>query len=192
MFNGKLCASTSHYTDPTKGACGATNKQDNDPVPEDWWTLTNFTAALNVINLDPEDPSKAYCPKNCGQCYKLCGTGGTIAGNAAPEGQCRVFKITNRCADGYKDYAEWCSGEMTYQQCQADPSQCAQQPNTNKFGYPAHFDLQTFHGQVLKSAAVSTDIINDGLNWDNPEVTFELVDCSDWDGPAWDAQCPSV
>ena len=37
---------------------------------------------------------------------------------------------------------------------------------TNKFGYPAHFDLLNNAGQV------------DQLGWDNIEVTFEPVDCS--------------
>jgi len=27
------------------------------------------------------------------------------------------------------------------------------------------------------------------LNWDNPEVTFEPVPCTEWEGPSWDCSC---
>jgi hypothetical protein len=30
-----------------------------------------------------------------------------------------------------------------------------------------------------------------GLNWDNPEVTFEQVSCTEWKGPDWNCQCKS-
>ena len=51
------------------------------------------------------------------------------------------------------------------------------------FGYPAHFDLQNAKGQVLE-----------GLGWDNPEVTFQQVDCAKGDFGNWneDCFCPSA
>ena len=50
--------------------------------------------------------------------------------------------------------------------CREDPVFCKVGGKTNKFGYPAHFDLLNNAGQV------------DQLGWDNIEVTFEPVDCS--------------
>lgn len=170
MHDGKLCASTTRYNDMTKGACGC---GEGDPVPATWWTLTKFTAALNCKNLDPEKPLLSWCPRGCGGCFKLCSTGGTTSGKAGTTkaGVCRVFRVTNRCGDGYKEYPEWCSNELTYKECQLDPGHCKKLGSTNKYGYPAHFDLQDYHLQV-----------SDGLGWDNAEVTFEPVSCSVWHG----------
>mmetsp|Transcript_57091 Transcript_57091/g.113501 ORF Transcript_57091/g.113501 Transcript_57091/m.113501 type:complete len:309 (+) Transcript_57091:32-958(+) len=176
MYEGKLCASTTRYNDRTKGACGCGR---SDPVPNDWWTLTNYTAALNCINLDPERPLLSWCPAGCGGCYRLCSTGGTTSGKpgVTKSGTCRTFTVTNRCGDGYKQYPEWCSNELTWQQCQDNPALCSNKGSTNKFGYPAHFDLQDFHLQVSKE-----------LGWDNAEVTFEEVACGGWRSSA--AACP--
>jgi len=69
---------------------------------------------------------------------------------------------------------------MTWQQCEDNPAACSQDGNTNSYGYAAHFDLMDKHSQIT-----------DGLGWDNPEVTFEQVDCSAWDGPDWDCECES-
>jgi len=178
MYKGKLCASTTRYNDRTKGSCGCGR---TDPVPDDWWTLTNYTAALNCINLDPERPFLSWCPSGCGGCFRLCSTGGTTSGKPGitETDTCRTFKVTNRCGDGYKQYPEWCSNELTWQQCQDSPALCSKKGSTNKFGYPAHFDLQDFHLQVSK-----------GLGWDNAEVTFEVVPCEEhWQSSA--AACPS-
>lgn len=176
MLNGKLCASTTRYNDQTKAACGC---GPSEPVPTDWWTLTKFTAALNTASLDPQNPLLGWCPTGCGACYEICSTGGTTQGQPTTPGICRTFKITNRCADGYGQYPEWCSNSMSWQECQANPSACAQEGSTNKFGYSAHFDLQDFHGQIHN------------FSWDNVEVTFEPVSCSQWDGPQWDCECAS-
>jgi len=177
MYQGKLCASTTRYNDRTKGSCGCGRV---DPVPKDWWTLTNYTAALNCINLDPERPLLSWCPAGCGGCFRLCSTGGTTSGKpgVTKTGTCRTFTVTNRCGDGYRQYPEWCSNELTYQQCQDNPALCSKKGSTNKFGYPAHFDLQDFHLQVSKD-----------LGWDNAEVTFEVVSCSHWQSSP--AACPS-
>lgn len=174
MFNGKLCASTTRYNDQTKGSCGC---GPSDPVPADWWTMTKYTAALNCKNLDPSNPELSWCPTGCGACYELCTTGGTTQGKSTSEGVCHVFKVENRCGDGYKQYPEWCSQEMSWQDCQANPSSCKKQNSTNWYGYPAHFDLQDFTKQIT------------ALSWDNVEVTFEPVSCDRWNGPSWDCQC---
>lgn len=183
MYNGKPCASTTRYNDQTKAACGC---GESDPIPSDWWTLTKLTAALNCKNLDPSNPKLSWCPSGCGGCYRLCTTGGTTQGIATKPGVCRVFKITNRCGDGFdlEHGRDWCSQHMTWQECQEDPERCKKDGNTNWFGYSAHFDLQDFHHQVY----------HHGLDWDNVEVTFEPVHCGagNWTGPSWDCSCPAI
>jgi hypothetical protein len=72
-YNGKLCASTTRYNDLTKGACGC----GSEPNPVSFWTKSKLTAALNAKNLDPADPKLSWCPSHCGQCFRLCNTGGT-------------------------------------------------------------------------------------------------------------------
>ena len=49
-YRGKLCASTTRYFDTTKGACGMGR---SDPVPSNYWTVNDYTAALNTKNLSP-------------------------------------------------------------------------------------------------------------------------------------------
>merc|ERR1712079_915873 len=97
-----------------------------DPVPANYWTLSDYTAALNCKNLDPEQPNLSWCPKNCGQCYRLCSTGGTINGPPTSPGICRVFKISNRCGDGYPNEPNWCNQKLTYDECKNSPQQCSQ------------------------------------------------------------------
>jgi len=75
----------------------------------------------------------------------------------------------------------WCSNNLSYAECQADPVLCQQMHSTNHYGYPAHFDLQDFHLQVSQ-----------GLEWDNVEVTFEPVSCTEWKGPDWNCQCSAI
>eukprot|EP00931_Biecheleriopsis_adriatica_P074983 TRINITY_DN48948_c0_g1_i1.p1 TRINITY_DN48948_c0_g1~~TRINITY_DN48948_c0_g1_i1.p1 ORF type:complete len:293 (-),score=38.77 TRINITY_DN48948_c0_g1_i1:134-973(-) len=187
-FDGKPCASTSRYFDLTKAACGCSEPPAyHEHPPETWWPFVNFTAAFNCANNNPADPSSSWCPSSCGQCYRLCSTGGTINNNQNAEpGTCRVFRITNNCADGYphkegKPQEDWCSQNIPFAACQDNPAMCQEKGNTNMFGYPAHFDLMDRHGQV-----------STGLGWDNPEVTFELVNCDlHFEGPAWNCQCES-
>lgn len=75
----------------------------------------------------------------------------------------------------------WCSNNLSYAECRADPVLCQQMHSTNHYGYPAHFDLQDFHLQV-----------STGLDWDNVEVTFEPVSCSEWNGPDWNCHCSAI
>lgn len=178
MYNGKLCASTTWYEDRTLGSCGC---GDKPMVDDDYWTLNSFTAALNTVSMDPQNPALSWCLSGCGSCYELCATGGSVnsPGLAMPFGQCTVFKITNRCADGWNEgVPNWCSQHLSWQDCQADPERCRQPGGTNIFGYSAHFDLQDAHRQIQNT-----------LGWINPEVTFEPVSCDKWQGPP-DAECP--
>jgi len=175
MKDGKLCASTTWYEDTTRGSCGC---GERGHVDDDYWTLTEYTAAMNCVSMDADDPSNSWCPMQCGGCFELCSTGGTSQGTPTTAGTCRVFKVTNRCGDGYDDdKPDWCSQHISYQHCASDPSKCRKTGMTNHFGYPAHFDLQDFHRQIT-----------DDLGWDNVEVTFEKVSCSQWSGPS-DVEC---
>jgi len=179
MYKGKLCASTTWYEDRTLGSCGCGTPGDNW-VDDDYWTLTGWTAALNNVNLDPEHPEAGWCPSGCGRCYELCTTGGTTNTDSriAEPGQCKVFKITNRCSDGWgQPRPDWCSQNIPWHECAEHPEKCRQDRGTNMFGYSAHFDLQDAHRQIQVD-----------LGWDNPEVTFEPVSCETWEGPQ-DAVC---
>lgn len=97
-YNGKLCASTTRYNDLTKGACGC----GSEPNSPSFWTKSKYTAAANAMLLDPTDPYQSWCPTGCGQCYKLCSTGGTTVGKTTTAGKCIVVQVENRCGDGYK------------------------------------------------------------------------------------------
>eukprot|EP01084_Bolivina_argentea_P264390 447842_1 len=88
-YNGLLCASTTRYTDLTRGSCGC----GQDPNSPSFWTKVDFTSALNCVYLDPSDPDLSWCPTNCGLCFKLCATGGTTNGkipNSTASEQCIV------------------------------------------------------------------------------------------------------
>ena len=62
--------------------------------------------------------------------------------------------------------------------CVEEPERCEEMKNTNIYGYPAHFDLQNANLQITE-----------GLGWNNPEVTWEQVDCSLGDFGDWEADC---
>ena len=59
-----------------------------------------FTAAGSAMMMDPEDPANAWCMARCGQCYRLCTTGGTHNGQPSLPGECLVVQLENRCGDG--------------------------------------------------------------------------------------------
>jgi len=177
MYKGYLCASTTHYTDLTRGACGC----GTDPNPPSFWTKTDFTAALNCKNLDPANPNLSWCPVNCAQCFRLCATGGTTNGVPPPNAsQCITVQVENRCGDGYQQptEAQWCRQEMSFQECAANAGSCASNGRaTNNYGYAAHFDLQDVNHQI------------DQLGWNNVEVTFERVPCSTGKFGNWSQTC---
>jgi len=175
MYNGLPCASTTWYNDMTKGACGC----GSEPNPPDFWTKSKFTAAGNAMMMDPDEPLNSWCPSNCGRCFRLCNTGGTTNGESSAEGSCVVIQLENRCGDGYGESSPYlCGQKLSPWQCLSDPSSCAAPGSTNIFGYPAHFDLQNANLQVT-----------DGLDWHNPEVTFEEVSCSSGDFGDWESDC---
>ena len=59
-----------------------------------------FTAAGSAMMMDPEEPANAWCMAGCGQCYRLCTTGGTHNGQPSVPGECVVVQLENRCGDG--------------------------------------------------------------------------------------------
>lgn len=86
--------------------------------------------------------------------------------------------LSLRCGDGYGEEDNYlCGQNMAPWDCVDDPELCKELKNTNKYGYPAHFDLQDANQQIT------------GKGWDNPEVTWELVDCSGGDLGDWEADC---
>ena len=92
MFDGKPCASTTWYNDLTKGACGC----GDEPNPPDFWTKSKYTAAGNAMMMDPGDPTNSWCTSNCGLCFELCTTGGTINGEPSTPAECIVIQLENR------------------------------------------------------------------------------------------------
>lgn len=84
--------------------------------------------------------------------FKINTGGSAPGGEATKEGQSHVFMVVDLCPNEAPNL-EWCS-------------QTASHP-TNKYGYGAHFDLENGVHQITN-----------GLNWDNVEVTYEIVDCS--------------
>ena len=97
---GLPCASTTISTNKIVGACGY-GKPNDDTLPDDYWTLTQYTAGINASNLAPNDPSRGWCAPNCGKCYNLCSTGATPNSTEVKPGVCIVVKITDRCGTGW-------------------------------------------------------------------------------------------
>jgi hypothetical protein len=160
-FNQKLCASTTRYVMDNISACGC-NLHKNS---------YKFTAAANTALLNPNNPSLSWCPVNCGVCYEICTTGGSLFYTDKQfnkPGKCVIFEINDRCADGYKKPLEsqYCRQEISPLECETNYVLCNKKKSTNNFGYSAHFDLQDINGQIF----------ND-LQWDNPEITFVKVNC---------------
>lgn len=69
-YNGKPCASTTHYADGHKGACGCGWSGGDTPFP---WMISGFTTAPNSYFFD--NHLKGWCGGNCGRCVKLTTTG---------------------------------------------------------------------------------------------------------------------
>lgn len=204
--SGLPCASTTAYTDLTKGPCGFGAPPNNREIdvnnhPEDkyLWQFTNFTAALNIANHLPSDPSgNCWSAKSnqyaCGQCYRLCSTGGMLCpeggcpSTSPPKGKCATFKITNACVDGSpasgnKGLNDWCGMDYSHLECKNNPEACAKdtgdttRAHTNHYGYSAHFDLQNVNDQLASLGWVV------GSNVLNAEVTWEAISCDDAKDP---------
>lgn len=128
--------------------------------------------------MDDIEPTNSWCVKNCGLCFEVCTTGGSHTGASHTAGECITIQIENRCGDGYGEEDNYlCGQNMAPWDCVDDPELCKELKNTNKYGYPAHFDLQDANQQITAKG------------WDNPEVTWELVDCSGGDLGDWEADC---
>ncbi|CAG5125683.1 unnamed protein product [Candidula unifasciata] len=150
-YNGKPCASTTRYDDGHKGACGCGAANSDAPFA---WNLQDLVTAPNQMIYD-DGGQNTWCGRNCGKCVQLTPTGGFIPGlgNSPRDNNPHIFMITNDCP--VQGNEEWCGQ--------------AGKPGTNHgntHGYEAHFDLQNNKGQV-----------GNGLGWDNPEVTWQYVDC---------------
>ncbi|KAJ8309121.1 hypothetical protein KUTeg_013995 [Tegillarca granosa] len=119
----------------------------DSPFP---WMNHGFTTAPNSYFFDSN--LKTWCGGNCGKCVKLTTTGGFIDGEGgytAP-GRSATFMVTNLCPINGNEH--WCGQHST--------------SSGNTFGYAAHFDLEDTVRQVTN-----------GLGWNNPEVTWEFVNC---------------
>jgi hypothetical protein len=216
-FEGKPCATTTAYGDLTKGACGCGAPPDNREIDksacQSWdlsshptcdinancadaglWQFVNYTAALNAANFMPSNPSGAGWAGNsqpsehaCGQCYRICSTGGQACEAGNPQydcpstsptaGECIVAKISNSCTDGYANPSgdnPWCGQQLSHKACAG--TDCQSEFSTNQWGYAAHFDLMDRWCQLAPLGWT------DGSNILNAEVTWEAVDCAEYQG----------
>lgn len=108
--------------------------------------------------------SGTWCGTGCGKCFKLTPTaiGASPEGTGAPALTSLVVKITNLCPYGGNE--AWCAYDV------------------NSFGYDAHFDLMDYNMNGLIS----------GMGWNNPEVTYQEVDCAANGYTDWNCQCASA
>jgi len=108
--------------------------------------------------------SGTWCGTGCGKCFRLTPTAVGVSpdGTGAPNLTPVVIKVTNLCP--YTGNEQWCAYDV------------------NSFGYEAHFDLMDYNMNGLISS----------MGWNNPEVTYEEVDC-DTNGYAdWSCQCAAA
>jgi hypothetical protein len=108
--------------------------------------------------------SGTWCGSGCGKCFKLTPTaiGASAEGTGAPALTPLVVKVSNLCP--YAGNEAWCAYD------------------TNSFGYDAHFDLMDYNMNGLISS----------MGWNNPEVTYEEVDCAANGYTDWNCQCASA
>jgi len=102
-----------------------------------------------------------WCGTGCGKCFKLTPTavGASPLGRGAPNLTPLVIKVTNLCPYGGNE--QWCAYDI------------------NSYGYDAHFDIMDYNMAGLVS----------NMGWDNPEVTYEEVDCATNGYEDWNCQC---
>ncbi|KAK7104281.1 endoglucanase-like [Littorina saxatilis] len=160
-YNGKPCASTTHYDDGHRGSCGCGPTSSDTPFS---WNLNELVTAPSQKYFDLGG-DRQWCGNSCGKCVKLTPTGGFVPneGRAPHNNQGHVFMVTNDCP--IQGNQEWCG--------------ISDRPGRNKHnshGYEVHFDLQNRVGQATK------------LGWDNPEVVWEEVNCPSHFHNLW-SQC---
>jgi len=107
--------------------------------------------------------SSTWCGSGCGKCFKLTPTavGASPIGAGATTTNSVVAKVTNLCP--YSGNEQWCAYDV------------------NSYGYDAHFDLMDYNMDGLVTA----------MGWNNPEVTYEEVDCASNGYIDWGCQCAS-
>jgi hypothetical protein len=105
--------------------------------------------------------SGTWCGSGCGKCFKLTPTaiGASPEGTGAPALDSLVVKVTNLCP--YSGNEAWCAYDV------------------NSHGYDAHFDLMDYNMAGIVSS----------MGWNNPEVTYEEVDCAANGYTDWNCQC---
>jgi len=108
--------------------------------------------------------SGTWCGSGCGKCYKLTPTaiGASPEGTGAPALTSLVVKITNLCPYGGNEV--WCAYDV------------------NSFGYDAHFDIMDYNMDGIVSS----------MGWNNPEVTYEEVDCATNGYTDWNCECAAA
>jgi hypothetical protein len=105
--------------------------------------------------------SGSWCGSGCGKCFKLTPTaiGASPEGTGAPALDSLVVKVTNLCP--YSGNEAWCAYDV------------------NSFDYEAHFDIMDYNMAGVVSS----------MGWNNPEVTYEEVDCAENGYTDWNCQC---
>jgi len=107
--------------------------------------------------------SGSWCGSGCGKCFKLTptGVGASPLGTGATSTTSVIAKVTNLCPNEGNE--QWCAYDV------------------NSYGYDAHFDLMDYNMNGLVTA----------MGWNNPEVTYEEVDCASNGYIDWGCECAS-
>jgi len=118
---------------------------------------------LTAAGSPPIFGAGTWCGSGCGKCFRLTPTavGTSPDGTGATTTASVVAKVTNLCPPGGNE--QWCSYDV------------------NSFGYDAHFDLMDYNMNGLVTA----------MGWNNPEVTYEEVDCASNGYVDWGCECAS-
>eukprot|EP01106_Pelomyxa_sp_JSP_P011752 TRINITY_DN3106_c0_g2_i1.p1 TRINITY_DN3106_c0_g2~~TRINITY_DN3106_c0_g2_i1.p1 ORF type:complete len:182 (+),score=27.27 TRINITY_DN3106_c0_g2_i1:46-591(+) len=117
--------------------------------PDGWADYNKYYTAAGSEEIFDKS-GKSWCGTGCAKCYKITPTcaGCSADGGGAPNTNPIVVMIADQCPPS--------SDDIYY---------CPKAGNVNHFGYGAHFD-------ILNVAMFQ------GLNWDNPEVTYVSVSCN--------------
>ena len=149
MFDGKPCASTTRYNGRKWG--------DGSCACRDPWTKSKYTAAANAVFMNPlrkrvtAASAVDFCQENCGQCYRICTTGGSHTNSPNVANVCIVIQLENTCPPAGNAA---CRQTMSPEHCADHPTNCTS--GAGEFGYPAHFDLQNADNQGVDSVNQKT------------------------------------
>jgi len=121
------CASTTKYTDTSKGACGCGT---GDGVGTAYtWQYQILIASVNT----PLFGDGSWCGTGCGKCYAVTPTGGYVDGQGTAPSSLKTYVVmtTSYCDATYTP--TWCS-------------------SPNSYGYAAHFNMmdQNLNGLVTE------------------------------------------